>query len=380
MFQNPSSAYYGFVEGFGPSEAAHQDAEHGPLQPCPRALQPSFFVLLPDVGSGPASRTTARRSSIAEAPRNPSVPWVSPRSRGPGHPASWPRLGPVGGRGTPVCPDLLQARQGRSQFGEDRRRTLPILHRSGVHRQDQGQPEGIDPRVPRSPLALVPAVLPPRPTALRRLHGRTVDPPPPPAVGVEHRPSRARAGPRNAATRSPYRPWSRHQYKEYRTVEGAETPGGSARHWQPVIHGYGSACTPSRRDLPHGDDPLRNGQGRAAPCPLTGALSRVSSSAQRVSWCARTSRQRTAVFRVRQGHACSNLSLDPFPRVRNTRPRNHQCVPLCRVARQIEQPDTRQGVAPCARRIGGTPCFRTGGCNGPVPAGAGTPRSRTHAC
>ncbi len=52
----------------------------------------------PDVGSGPAGRTTARRSSVAEAPRNPSVPWVWSRSRGSGRPASRP--GPVGDRCT----------------------------------------------------------------------------------------------------------------------------------------------------------------------------------------------------------------------------------------------------------------------------------------
>ncbi len=40
---------------------------------------------------GAGCRTTARRSSVAEAPRNPSVPWVWSRSRGPGRPASRPR-------------------------------------------------------------------------------------------------------------------------------------------------------------------------------------------------------------------------------------------------------------------------------------------------
>ena len=348
------------------------------MQPCPRALQPSFVVLRQTSAAAqpaepplddPASRKHLEILRFLGFHHDLEVRGIRHRGQG---------LGPLGA----VVPPSAQTFCKLGRVVRSSARTAGAPSRSctgaGCTGRTKGNPRGSTPACRVLPWLWFPPSCPlGPPLSVVFTDGRSI---PPPAVGVEHRPSRARAGPRNAATRSPYRPWSRHQYKEYRTVEGAETPGGSARHWQPVIHGYGSACTPSRRDLPHGDDPLRNGQGRAAPCPLTGALSRVSSSAQRVPWCARTSRQRTAVFRVRQGHACSNLSLDPFPRVRNTRPRNHQCVPLCRVARQIEQPDTRQGVAPCARRIGGTPCFRTGGCNGPVPAGAGTPRSRTHAC
>ncbi len=148
------------------------------------------------------------------------------------------------------------------------------------HRQDPGEPEGIAPCVPLSSLDLVPAVLAPRPTALRRLHGRTVDPPP--AVGVECRPSRSRAGPRSAATRSPYRG------PGHATGNRSTGPSKSREH-QAEAHAAGSPSSTGTAahvllcaGRPHGDGPSTTAPETAVPdAPLPRRPDRVRSDPPR---------------------------------------------------------------------------------------------------
>ncbi len=207
--------------------------------------------------SQPNHRSTIQRRGSTSNPFG-SLGWVTiSRSGASGIAArAWARWGPR-------YPPSAQTFCKLGRVVRSSARTAGAPSRSGTLAgctcRTQGEPEGVDPRVPRSPLDLVPTVIDRHSDRHSPSSSRT-DGRSPPAVVVERRPSSARAGPRNAATRSPYRPWLRHRYKSYRTVEIAGKPGGSARHWQPLIHGYRRACTPSRRSTSRGR-PVDDGAG-----------------------------------------------------------------------------------------------------------------------